>query len=139
MPRSLLFCNSQAVVTGEDRHFEPGGLITLADDKTARFTRSDFVQDLSITIRSPRPPNAALMGLVRLFLAVLAISFVVIPAFGQSGTPHVMSREQTFRRSVLAGKDLRVFTYARWHQDCSPASPPNPWNADASSGPHHGD
>jgi hypothetical protein len=61
---------------------------------------------------------------MRLLLVGLVLGLVVNPVFGQSGTPHVMPREQTFQRSVLAGHDLRVFTYARWHRDCSPDAPP---------------
>jgi hypothetical protein len=57
---------------------------------------------------------------VRLILASLALAAAAIPAWGQ----HVMPREQTFRRSVQAGQELRVFTYARWHKDCRPIDPP---------------
>ena len=35
-----------------------------------------------------------------------------------------MPREQTFHRSIDADHELRVFTYARWHRDCSPPPPP---------------
>jgi hypothetical protein len=59
-------------------------------------------------------------AIVRLILASLAFAAVAIPAWGQN----IMSREQTFRRSVQAGQELRVFTYARWHTDCRPSDPP---------------
>ncbi len=69
-------------------------------------------------------PMAPTCSTVRLLLACLAINLLVSPAFAQSGAPHVMPREQIFRRSILAGQDLRVFTYARWHRDCSSQPPP---------------
>ena len=62
---------------------------------------------------------------MRALLAGLVFGVVVGPAFGQSAPPHVMPREQTFRRSAAAGTDLRVFTYARWHDDCSPDAVPH--------------
>jgi len=61
---------------------------------------------------------------MRLLIVGLAFCLIVVPAFGRSGAAPVMPREQTFRNSVPAGEDLRVFTYARWHRDCSPESPP---------------
>ncbi len=66
--------------------------------------------------------RAFVAGLV--FGLVVGPAFGVCPAFGQSGPPHVMPREQTFRRSAMAGTELRVFTYARWHDDCSPDAVP---------------
>jgi hypothetical protein len=58
---------------------------------------------------------------VRRILASLALVAATVPAWGQQ---KVMPREQTYQRSVHADHELRVFTYARWHRDCSPLPPP---------------
>ncbi len=60
-------------------------------------------------------------AVVRRILVSLALVAATFPAWGQQ---KVMPREQTFQRSVVAGQELRVFTYARWHRDCSPLDPP---------------
>jgi len=51
----------------------------------------------------------------------LALVAVIAPAWGQQ---KVIARDQTFQRSVVAGQELRVFTYGRWHRDCTPRPPP---------------
>ncbi|MBV9784268.1 MAG: hypothetical protein JO264_10650 [Acidisphaera sp.] len=58
--------------------------------------------------------------MVRLILAGVALAACAMPAWGQER----MSREQTFHRSGSAGQELRVFTYGRWHQDCTAMEPP---------------
>jgi hypothetical protein len=58
--------------------------------------------------------------IMRLILASLALVTVVLPAWGQT----VLSHEQTYRRSVQSGQELRVFTYGQWHKDCRPKPPP---------------
>jgi hypothetical protein len=57
---------------------------------------------------------------VRIETAILAVIMASAPAWAQN----VMPREQTFNRSVRAGQELRVFTYARWHRNCSPLEMP---------------
>jgi hypothetical protein len=57
-----------------------------------------------------------------LILASLALLVAAAPVLAQR--TKVISREQTIRRSVQAGEELRVFTYARWNHDCKPGSPP---------------
>jgi hypothetical protein len=53
-------------------------------------------------------------------LASLALVAIIVPAWGQKRMP----REETFRRSVDSGNEVRVFTYAQWHRDCTPREPP---------------
>jgi hypothetical protein len=50
---------------------------------------------------------------------------VVTVALAQKPLPQRLSHEHTFQRSVRAGGEVRIFTYARWHRDCSPAEPPS--------------
>ncbi len=42
------------------------------------------------------------------------------PVLGQTRVP----RDQTVHRSMVAGQELRVFTYASFHRDCRPSPPP---------------
>lgn len=57
---------------------------------------------------------------IRLIVAGTALVAATIPAWGQKTMP----REETFRRSAQGGQEVRVFTYAQWHRDCSPQPPP---------------
>ncbi len=57
---------------------------------------------------------------MRRILVGLALVAAISPAWGQK----VISREQTLQRSVVAGQELRVVTYARFHRDCTPLDPP---------------
>jgi hypothetical protein len=59
-------------------------------------------------------------AIMRRILASLALVLVASAAWGEK----VLLRDATFQRSVLAGQELRVFTYAHWHRDCSPELPP---------------
>ena len=57
---------------------------------------------------------------MRLMLASLALAATV----ASCAAPKTMPRDQTFQRSGPAGQELRIFTYAQWHKDCTPADPP---------------
>ena len=57
---------------------------------------------------------------VRIDTAILALILTAASASGQN----IIPREQTYRRSVQSGQELRVFTYARRQSDCSPSELP---------------
>jgi hypothetical protein len=52
------------------------------------------------------------------------MSAVVVAGQSVAQTTKVMPREQTLDRSVQAGKELKIFTYARWNKSCEPQDPP---------------
>jgi hypothetical protein len=55
------------------------------------------------------------------FAGLLAVAMMA-PAFAQD--PKTLAHEQTFHRSVQAGGEVRVFTYARWTKKCVADAPP---------------
>jgi hypothetical protein len=59
--------------------------------------------------------------------SVVLLGFVVavgaMPALAQD--TRIMPRQQTMHRSVEAGAELRVFTYATWTKSCGPSLLPS--------------
>jgi hypothetical protein len=63
-------------------------------------------------------PRAALA------LVAIALSVAALIASSRAQTEKYMKREQTLQRSVQSGKELRIFTYSRWNNECEGQDPP---------------